>query len=349
MVDNSKYTPNPREFSKSNFVDLLELLTPKVYQQEDLALSGTEINPLSKVINSQLDIADNIASILPLSSVPDSQTSSLSSLEGIAQYFVKQNELTKVTTQSFRQKILLPLSSNFSDFNTSGEFVSFLSSSLLPKIIPPGVTTPGTIEDNISELSAFTEDSNASSIHNYLVDNLGWFYFLNTSALGGLDYSPSSFVLDNLSKLYTGATLETVDGVKGLTNFVWRNVEACSYGSYIPQEFLSGVQDAISDSSAGEVATYTSGTQKLDNLLTLIDVIYSPLAIDRQDFRVKSAFDDFLNAQLLLEDEVSDGPFRKILTAFGYHFADISNQVEDIKYLYDIENTEQEKLRYIAD
>ena len=349
MVDNSKYTPNPRQFSKSNFVDLLELLTPKLYQQEDLALSGTEINPLSKVINSHLDIADNIASILPLSSVPDSQTSSLSSLEGIAQYFVKQNELTKVTTQSFRQKILLPLSSNFSDFNTSGEFVSFLSSSLLPKIIPPGVTTPGTIEDNISELSAFTEDSNASSIHNYLVDNLGWFYFLNTSALGGLDYSPSSFVLDNLSKLYTGATLETVDGVKGLTNFVWRNVEACSYGSYIPQEFLSGVQDAISDSSAGEVATYTSGTQKLDNLLTLIDVIYSPLAIDRQDFRVKSAFDDFLNAQLLLEDEVSDGPFRKILTAFGYHFADISNQVEDIKYLYDIENTEQEKLRYIAD
>ena len=145
MVDNSKYTPNPRQFSKSNFVDLLELLTPKLYQQEDLALSGTEINPLSKVINSHLDIADNIASILPLSSVPDSQTSSLSSLEGIAQYFVKQNELTKVTTQSFRQKILLPLSSNFSDFNTSGEFVSFLSSSLLPKIIPPGVTTPGGI------------------------------------------------------------------------------------------------------------------------------------------------------------------------------------------------------------
>lgn len=349
MVDNSKYTPNPRQYSKSNFVDLLELLTPKLYIQEDLDLSGTEVNPVSKVINSHLDIANNFSTVLPLSAVPGTQTSELSSLNGISQYFVKQNNLTKVTTQSFREKILLPLSANYSDYDTSAQFKAFLSSTLMPKLVPPGITSPGTIENNVSELSAFTNNAAASSIHNYLVDNLGWFYFLNTSALGGLSYSPSSFVVDNLSRLFLGAELETVDGIKGLTEYVWKNVETCSFGQYIPEGFVSGAADAILDSSAGEVATYTSGTQRLENLKTLIDVIYSPLALDRQDFRVKEAFDNFIDAQLSLEDRVSKGPYRKFLTALGFHFADTSDQVENIKYIYDIENVDQDKIEYIAD
>ena len=119
MVDNSKYTPNPRKYYKSNFVELLELLTPNMYVQEDLDLSGTEVNPLSEVINTHLKIANDLSSVLPLSSIPKTQTSELSSLNGIAQYFVKQNDLTKITSQSFREKILLPLSVNYSDFETS--------------------------------------------------------------------------------------------------------------------------------------------------------------------------------------------------------------------------------------
>lgn len=349
MVDNSKYTPNPRQYYKSNFVELLELLTPKMYVQEDLDLSGTEVNPLSKVINTHLEIADNISTVLPLSSIPGTQTSELSSLNGISQYFVKQNELTKVTSQSFREKILLPLSVNYSDFETSAGFKTYLSGTLLPKLVPPGVSTPGTIESNTGELSAYTGSTTPSGIHNYLVDNLGWFYFLNTSALGGLSYSPSSFVAESLSRMYLGEELETVDGIKGLTEYIWKNVEACSFGEYIPADFLSGAADAILDSSAGEVATYTSGTQKLDNLKTLVDVIYSPLALDRQDYTVKEAFDNFIDAQLILEDRVSDGPYRKILTALGFHFSDISDQVENIKYIYDIENVDQDKLEYIAD
>ena len=349
MVDNSKYTPNPRKFYKSNFVELLEQLTPKLYIQEDLDLSGLDLNPLSKVINTHLSIANDFSSILPLSSVAGTQTSNLGSLSGIAQYFVKQNELTKITSQSFREKILLPLGVNYSDFETNSEYTAYLSSNLIPKLVPPGVTTPGTIENNISELSAFTDNSDASSIHNYLVDSLGWIYFLNTSALGGLDYSPSSFVVENLSTLFLGNTLDTVDGIKGLTEYLWKNVEACSFGQYIPTDFLSGAADAVLDPSEGSVATYTSGTQKLDNLNTLLDVIYSPLALDRQDFTVKEAFDNFIDAQLILEDRVSDGPYRKILAALGFHFADISDQVENIKYIYDIENVEQENIKYIAD
>jgi len=349
MGDSNKYTPNPRKFYKSNFVELLELLTPQMYVTDDLALSGKEINPLSKIVNTHLQVAKNFSDILSLSSIAGTQTSELSSINGIAQYFVKQNDLTKVTTQSFREKILLPLGVNYSDFDTNAQYKSFLSSNLLPKIIPPGVSTPGTIEDYVSELSAYTNNSDASSIHNYLVDNLGWFYFLNSSGLGGLDYSPSSFVLDGLDSLFLGNTLETVDGVKGLTEYLWKNVEACSFGSYIPIDYLSGSADAVVDPSAGEVATYTSGTQRLDTLKTLLDVIYSPLALDRQDYKVKESFDNFIEADIISEDLVSKGPHRKILNALGFHFADISNQVENIKYIYDIEDVEQENIKYIAD
>jgi len=349
MVDNSKYTPNPRKYYKSNFVELLELLTPGVYQQEDIDLSGTELNPLSEVINSHIDIANNISTVLPLSSVPGTQTENLGSLEGISQYFVKQNELTKITNQSFREDILLPLGKNYTNFEFKVDFYNYLSSTLLPKLIPPGVNTPGTIEDNVSELSAFTNNADASSIHNYLVDSLGWFYFLNTSALGGLDYSPSSYVLECLSDLFIGRELTTFDGVSGLQEYVWRNVEACSFGSYIPTPYLSGAADAILDSSDGSPATYTSGTQKLQNLQVLNEVIYSPLNIDSQDYTVKAAFDDFIDAQLTLVDRNSAGPHRKFLNALGFHFADISNQVEDLKYIYDIENAPPERLRYIAD
>lgn len=349
MSDNSKYTPNPRKFYKSNFVELLELLTPKLYVQEDLDLSGTEVNPLSLVINTNMNMAKDIATILPLSSVPGTQTSDLSSIVGMAQYFVKQNKLTNITSESFSEKILLPLNVRYSNYDTSGDFKEYLSTTLLPKLVPPGISTPGTIEDNITELSAFTGEGAASGVHNYLVDSLGWFYFLNTSALGGLNYSPSSFVVDKLSTLYLGHSLETADGVKGFTEYVWKNVEACSFGEYIPSNFLSGSADAITDSSAGVLPTYTSGTQRLDSLKTLLDVIYSPLAIDRQDYTVKESFDNFIDANIINEDRVSDGPYRKIMAALGFHYADISDQVENLKYIYDIEDVEPENLKYIAD
>ena len=125
---------------------------------------------------------------------------------------------------------------------------------------------------------------------------LGWFYFLNTSADGDLDYSPSSFVLSSLNSLYVGNKLETIDGVKGLTEYLWRNNETCSFGAYLPTSFVSGAADAVLDASDGVVATYTSGTQKLDALKTLVDVVYSPLYIDQQDYKVKDAFDSFIDA-----------------------------------------------------
>jgi len=133
---NNKYTQNPRNYSKTNYVELVELITPEVYQQKDLELSGTELNPVSDLINRHVKLADNIAQVISISGVANTQTSSLGNISGISQYFVKQNELTKINPFIFEHKILLPLSSSLSNFDTSAEFRSYLSGTLLPQIIP---------------------------------------------------------------------------------------------------------------------------------------------------------------------------------------------------------------------
>lgn len=345
----SKYNPSPRNYYKTNFVELVELITPEIYQQKDLDLSGTKLNPISDLINRHVQAANNITDIISLSGVTNTQTSSLGNISGISQYFVKQNQLTNINAYTFESKILNPLGTTLKNYDTSSSFNTYLSGTLLPLIVPASQTEPGALQENISTLSALTNDSNPSSVHNYLVDNLGWFYFLNTSADGGLDYSPSSFVLSSLNSLYIGKRLETVDGVKGLTEYLWRNNETCSFGAYLPTSFVSGSADAVLDASDGVVATYTSGTQKLDALKTLVDVVYSPLYIDQQDYKVRDAFDSFIDAGTELDDLVSKGQHRKFNTLLGFEFSDISDEIENLSLIYDIENVRPEHLQYIAD
>ena len=304
---------------------------------------------MSQVINSHIKVSNNIANVIPLSAVDNTQTSTLDTISGISQYFVKQNELTKINPFLFESKILSPLGTRFSKFDTSGDFNNYLSGTLLPIIIPPSITQVDPLQANMTTLSALTSNADASSVHNYLVDALGWMYFLNTSANGGLDYSPSSYVLDSLNSLFLGKTIETVDGVKGLVEYLWKNNETCSFGSYLPVDFISGIADGITEPSAGPLPVYTSGIQRLDALKTLVDVVYSPLYFDQQDFTVKDAFDSYINTSLLLESEVSKGPTRKFNDLLGYNFADITNQVEGIGLLYDIENVPDEYIENIAD
>lgn len=348
-MGNRKYTQSPRNYYKTNYVELVELITPEVYKSKDLELSGTELNPVSDLINRHVQLADNVANIISISGVEGTQTENLGNISGISQYFVKQNELTKINPFLFETKILLPLGQSLSNFDTSSEFEAYLSGTLLPQIIPASQTEVGSLEDNIGTLSALTSSTDASSIHNHLVDTLGWFYFLNTSADGDLSYSPSSYVLESLTELYVGKDLGTFEGVKGLTEYVWKNNETCSFGSYIPPSFVSGAADAVLDPSDGVVATYTSGTQKLDSLNTLVEVVYSPLYIDQQDFAVKEAFDSFMDAGTELDDQVSKGPHRKFTNMLGYQFADISDEVESLELLYDIDGTPDEQLQYIAE
>lgn len=344
----NKFSPTSRNYTKANFIDLIESYIPDVYLNEDLDLSGQGVNPVSEIINTHVQIANNISTVLSISGVEGTQTSSINNISGISQYFVKQNDLTDISPFKLESKLLVPLGASLSRYDTSAEFETYVSSTLLPLIIPEQGTKPGTIVDNAATLSVLTDSAEPSSIHNYLIDTLGWFYFLNTSADGGLDYSPSSYVLSSFIDVYNGKTLQTIDGVKGLTEYVWKNLETCSFGGYIPASFTSGAADAITEASAGNLPLYTSGTLKLDALKTMLDVIYSPAYMDNEDYRVKDALDSYINASTDLNDRVSLGPLRKYLNALGFSFADLSDSVENIKLIYDIENVPEQYLQYIA-
>lgn len=339
----NKFNPTARNYTKTNLVEVISDLLPDLYDEKDREIGVVELDPVDKVINANIKAIQNITSILPLSGVANTQTSSIMEFSGFAQYFVKQNELTRITPFDLESKILVPLGSTFRHFTTSAAFVDYLSGTLLPTLVPPSQTEVGALQPNISYLSALTGSTDASSVHNYLIDTLGWFYFLNTSGGGGLDYTPSSYVLDHFVKVFNGDTLVTVDGVKGFAEYMWRNNIVSStwrdYGA-IPTDFVSGTADSSS--------TYTSGTQRLDNYLTMLDVVFSPAYMDQEDYRVKNALDDYINTSTLSEQTALTAPTRDFLRAFSYSYADVNDLVENIGLIYDIENVRDEHLKYIA-
>ena len=313
-----------RKYTKSNFADFLETIVPELYRNEDIQLSGLKVDPVLDLINRHVQAADD--GVLSISSIPDDATTfRLDNVSGLSQYFVKQNELTNVSPFILESKVLLPLSASLADFSTSSDFNAYLSATLLPQIVPPTASNVGTLEDNITTLSSLVDSTDASAVHAHLVDTLGWMYFLNTSADADLDYAPSAYVLDSLTKVFNGTTLTTVDGVKGLNKYLWENLEVCSFSPYVNSDF-----------------------ETLDALQTMTDVVYSPSYFDKDDTKVKEAFDDYMDSGSAQTDTVSAGPMRKLLAAMGFSFADISSEIEEIGLIYDIENVREEHLQYIA-
>lgn len=296
-----------RQYNKRNFNDVIEVFIPDLYLNKDIEASGTRLDPLSEIINSHITIAENIGTILPLSA--GTTFSSLDTLSGIMPFFVKQNNFTKISAESFERKILNLDNKSFRDFNSSAQFSTYLENTLLPKIQ--------------------TNNPTLSSI-DYLSVNLGWFYFLAGSSVE--TYQPSTVAVDYIvSHLYTGGSLGIDDGINALTEFLWRN-----NSSYIPATFLSG---------SGE---YVSGTQQLEKLKTLNSIIYSTALIDKQDTKVQDAFEDYIDTSNLISERVSNGPFWKLVKAFSFAFADQQDEVNKINTLYDLQDCPNELLPDLA-
>jgi len=317
------FNPTPNNYNKRNFHETLEIISPSLYKDKDYDLSGVAIPDTDQIINAHIKTAANLSSILFVSGYSD--------ISSISQYFVKQNNLTNVTTQTFETRILNPLNVSLQDFDNKEDFLTYLSGTLIPKI--------RTNDPNLATNTSSLYGSTASATHDYLVDNLGWFYFLNNSGLGNLTYEPSSYVISQLSTLYLNNTLETLDGIIGLNRYVWYNYPTktqISSKGLIPTKFLSGT------------GTYTSGTQQLEKLETLIEVLYSKAYMDRQDFKIRDSIDNYINGLGLITATDIVGPHTQLLKAFGYSIADVNNDIEKLESLYDIEDCPDELLKYLA-
>jgi phage tail-like protein len=309
-----------QNYFKHNKVEVFEIITPRFYLDDEVISSGISIKLEDQLVNTHLLLAKNISSIINVSATTN--YSSINTLSGIYPFFIPQNKLTSITPFGFEDEILVPLGQNFGNFATSAAFKQYLSGTFLPN---SRLNTP------VSGLQP-----TASGTHEYLIDRLGWFYLLNFSAT---NYSPSSYVLDKLTELYYGKSLTLVDGIKGLETYLWYNYGACSVLQnlgLVPQTFLSGT------------TAYTSGTQQLNKLLTLTEVVYSDDYLNSDSTYIKDAFEDYVSSESILENYESKGPLFKFLKALSYLQHDIDNEIAKLETLYDIDKCPEEYLPYLA-
>jgi len=379
MVFNPRYfDPRKRKYTKRNYDEAIKIIVPGMYLQDDLDLSGTELDPIEDIINSHVraaDIMSTAGSGLFVSAIPGTYLSSINNASGLSHYFIKQNNLTRITPEDFERFILHPLSVSIKSFDTSNSFGAFVSGTLLPRI------TIDHFEDNLRKTGGVYADS-PSGTHKYLIENLSWLYFLNSSGSPGASSSPTpiwrtdrsteyyrkgrrydgSSIVSGLMvhKLYAGQTIELNDAMKAFSEYLFRNYEVCGGwrdNNLIPAKYRP-FNHLPSGIGGGFSGTWTSGTQQLDKLNTLVDVIYSPKLMDIHDDKVKDAFFKYLVHKSGLGDTlftkqlsgtVGAGPFHKLLKAYSYSFADVTDKVENINALYDIEQCPKQFLPYIAD
>jgi len=313
-------------FYKRNYVDVLNIITPKIYQTEDLALSGLQFSPLDTLLESHINLAKNINTVFNISGV--GKGAEFISLSGASQFFIKQNNLTNITTQEFEEKILSPLGKSLKDFNKESDFRSYVEDTLIPNI-------------RLNKPNYLFGLSTQASAHDYLINNLSWLYLLNTSANGNLAFQPSTLVVDRIVDnffYYNPITLN--EALKDVATYIWKNYTTCSlFSTYelIPSMFLSGT------------GRYVSGTQQLDKLHTLIDVLYSPLYLDAKDTRVRDVFELYNSTSKFNKDTTQAGPYSKFLQAISYSMYDVDDQISKLNLLYDIDRCPDEYLPRIAD
>lgn len=301
-----------KNFFKRDYFEALKYILPGYLYEDDVSGTPKSSDLVDTIINSHIDIADNFSSIL--------NVSTLESFESISPYFVKQNELTKISTNTFEDKILYYFNKKFKDFQSPDQFSQFIEDTVISSIT---LNNPDT--------DRFSEIGSASAIHSYLITNLSWLYFLNTS---GPSYNPSSYVRDLLvSSTYAGKDITLLDGINGLTEYVWRNASASYYPSSI---FSSGTRSDL------------SGTQQLDKLKTWNNIIYSPLFSDKSDFRVRDKIETYADSKLKSSKKIEDGPFAKLIRALSFFAYDIDNDTEQISTLYDLEDCPDDYLPLIA-
>ena len=341
MASNKKY--------KREYLDSIEKVVPAFYFSEDYALSGTQRKLTDTLVNSHINFCINEPTILSISSTTN--YSDIGTVPGISRWFVVENNLTKINSRTFELDILHPLGYCAGEYtgkkctfftkdnsvaiesdDKRATFRSFLEDTILPKL----VLNTGDMADNTA--SAFSNTSEGT--HEYLVDKLGWAYFLNTKGTDTGSYSPSSYVASAISDVYfDSVTFDTNAGVKGLTEYLWRDWEnlSATYPSILPDVYTP----------AGGV--HTSGMQNLSAIKTLIDIVYSEQHLNKDDPYIKNAFLDYITTGDFLEGEELAAPFARFLQSLSYSFFDTNNAVSKLSNIYDIEKCPEDFLPYIAD
>jgi hypothetical protein len=338
-----------QKYFKRSYEDALKYVIPEVYFNNELETSATAVRLDDSVVNSVINFCVNQPSLLNISAV--GTLSSINSISGIAEWFIPQHKHSfEITPLEVEVKILHKLNlctgklvgnsctysrdaSGVDRLDLSGtiqnKLFDLFSDYLLPKI-PLNSSA-------LADLTSSAFAKTASGTHDYLARNLGWLYFLNTS---GSSYNPSSYVASALTDMYASSlTYKVNDGVKGTFDYIWRNWGTASAvnTNLLPTNFYSGT------------GQYVSGTQNLDKLKTLVDVVYDDHPLAKSDTYIYDAFIDYISNGNLLESRESTGQFSKFMKAASYSFFDTNSDVQLLSYLYSIEDCPAHLLKYLAE
>ena len=330
------------KYSKRNYVEVVQKITPEIYKEEDLKLALEEEDLTLKILRGDAELIEKfstslnpLVSSIDLSSHWEWETSSLMSRRVLAG-FITQNKLTSITQESFNLEILSPLGYDIGDYSTSSSLRSFLKDTLFPKI-----SIGKNIQQNnsIQELTEKSFGATSKETFTYLSKSLGLLYLCIYDRED--DITPlSSIALDLLTKnLYESIPIETLDVVSIFKEAIWSasGTIPALYSNFLIPEFTSGT------------GTWTSGTQGLEKLKTWNSILYSNALADKDDTFVRDFFIDYFDNGVTQTSIKKRGPLYKFNQAFGFLLSDINNQVVSIETLNSIDDCPSEYLPYLAD
>ena len=342
-----------QKYFKRNYLEAIRKIVPKFYFADEATISGTHVAYSNQLINSHILANKNQATILPVSSLTyDTYLSSINSPEGFAKYFYRNQAPYQIDADDFQRNILYPLGKTFNDFTTSQAFATYVSGTLLPSI--PAVYTGHHASDDLAALTASAFSNDSSGTYKYLVNNLGWVYFLNrlgptAVATKPTPFDPSSGLAELLTDtVWRGRPLVLEDNMSLYQEYLWKNEPTWNLNDrVIPPDYVSSLGTSL--------GTQTSGAQMVDRLKMLVNVVYSPHYLDTPDTTVDQAFNTYfststvnLDGQLITTTQEA-GPLTRFLDALSFELADRTSEQAELNTLYDIGQCPQEFLELLGE
>ena len=310
-------------------------MVPEFYRETDYRLYGEEedisLTFLGKLLKSA--IQNNLYLDVSTADLTGRMDTS-----AVAKWFVP-NQQTHITPNDFASNILIPYNLGFESFETQEELTTWFSETFLPGA---ELNNPSGL---LSHMSAGAYDS-LSSVHNYLIETLGLFYFLNTSSLSATDVSAnaSALMVEYLiPPLFRGETVTTKHGLNALFRFFWEGRDDSTYyGTFFPSTHASSTASLSGD-------LYLSGTQMFTAIRKQLETW--------TDVRLKNSsfYEDSLSILLNNEDGAAfptkmrdAGPFQRFLKAISLGIADINLIIEEIGDLLSIDDCPEQFLALLA-
>lgn len=319
-------------FSSTNKHDYIEVVNrgvPEFYRVDDYYTFGSEEDVSLTFLGKLIKAAIQNELLFEVSGYDKVE---------VAEYFVPDSK-TYVSTNSFQAKFLSVYGLTFGDFASKNEFKRWLSSRFLPDTV---LNEPTGFYGQLSSF-AFDNFSSLELTHQYLLDNLGMFYLMNTSSLEGTNVSSyaSAVEIDYLATVYDGYAATEQEALNALFRFFWENREDSTfYKSFIPNGY------ALADSSIS-ADVHLSGTQLFDAVRVQLET-WTDKRLKNHDFYKQSLAAVITNTGAFPSKLRDAGPFQRFLKALSLGVADINLIVEEIGALLSIDECPERFLELLA-